>query len=105
MEKLIEKYQAKHEKVLNAYQTKKDLTEDDRMYLRDKMRNLLEVIEDLKSVGKNADTGEKQCNLPIVRQQSELLLAYHKFYLKWRGSVTDSRAEYCVDAFLANNCD
>lgn len=41
------------------------------------------------------------CVLFGVDNQRELLLAYHKFYLKWRSSVSDSSPEYVVDAFLS----
>lgn len=39
-----------------------------------------------------------------VSQQSELLLAYHKWYLEHRGTVTDSSPEAMVEMYKANNC-
>lgn len=44
-------------------------------------------------------------HLPLggVSGRSELLLAYHEYYLKWRGTVSDSSAKYCVESFLASN--
>jgi len=56
---------------------------------------------------KNANMSKglvKKLNLQNVSQRSELLLAYHKWYLEHRGTVTDGSPEAMVKMYKANNC-
>lgn len=53
--------------------------------------------------GKVADEN-KALIIQLVSQHSELLLAYHKWYLEHRGTVTDSSPEAMVKIYKANNC-
>ena len=46
----------------------------------------------------------KNLGLFSVSQRSELLLAYHKWYLEHRSTVTDSSPEAMVEMYKANNC-
>lgn len=64
-----------------------------------------ELFEFVKYIEQNLANGvqasEATAILPHVSNRRELLLAYHEFYLKWRGSVSNSNPEYAVDAFLS----
>lgn len=56
------------------------------------------VVEDLRGL---SNSNNKPLVKADVSGRSELLLAYHEFYLSWRKTVTDSSAKYCVEAFLS----
>ena len=49
LDELITKYELKHSKLLNDYQSYTKLTENESLFLRSEMRQVMEIIEDLKS--------------------------------------------------------
>lgn len=59
---------------------------------------ICEMINDVQNVV------TKNCNLHVVSQQRELLLAFHKSLQIYTTELNDGLAELDVDNFLANNC-
>ncbi len=50
IEKLIAKWEEKHTKLLNDYNSFKGLSENEALFLRSEMRQVVEMIEDLKAI-------------------------------------------------------
>jgi hypothetical protein len=46
----------------------------------------------------------KNCSIPDVRQQRELLLAYHKYLDSLNDHTVYNASESMIDDYLANNC-
>ena len=56
----------------------------------------------MASEGMNVKTGEKQCNIPHVSNQRELLIAYGEWIHELAGCKDTEKATTLADSYLSN---